>query len=69
MSLAQALQNKTITRLVIVPERLDVGAELKGLPAKFSLERCFGSGLGRVLGVLKPLQSHLQLLGSRAHPA
>lgn len=40
MSLAQALQNKTITRLVIVPERLDVAAELEGLPAKFSLDRC-----------------------------
>lgn len=40
MSLAQALQNKTITRLVIMPARLDVAAELEGLPSKFSLDRC-----------------------------
>lgn len=41
-TLIQALQNKTVTHVVIVPERLDVAVELEGLEHKFRLDRCAG---------------------------
>jgi hypothetical protein len=43
-SLIQAFQNDEITRLVIIPDRLDLATELEGLPARFRLNRCGAVG-------------------------
>lgn len=40
LTLAQALQNSSITHIIIVPDRLDVAVELHDLPPKFMINRC-----------------------------